>query len=152
MQEKIIFLYLLSNPFNSFSGVYRIPPGQISVGVDENQLEPTLSGAVDSLKILKSIDLIDYDFVNKILYIPDFHIYIPFGNGKPDIVGKQLLSHFKEVTYHNNNNIHNFWVKYINFYKEELVKLEKKLKITFGKKGNADEVSIQLILNLLNHT
>lgn len=148
LESKIVFEYLLSNPLTSRSGIYTIYSGGISEGIGRKLLSAERVREV-ILKDLEKQELIQYEHEDDIVYILDFHKYIPFGNGKPHIIASELLMDFEEYDFIKNPRCKTFWDDYVNKNSSKLLALEDKL-CRPGNKGNPDKITIKSLLNLIN--
>lgn len=123
---KCVFEYLISNPLTSKSGIYRIYSGAIMDGIG-HQILPDVAKVNEIINQLRNEDLIDYDGDCHLIYIKNFHKYVPFGSGRSDIMAKVLLAEMKEYEHPI------FWEKYktensqmINDFFNDAIKYSKK--------------------------
>jgi hypothetical protein len=110
LEAKSVWEYILSNPLTSRSGIYTIYSGAISEGIGRKLI--TAERVREALIELEEVGLIKYEHEQDVLYILDFHKWIPFGNGKPPIIGSELLEAFDESE--NSLIIKEWWVEYAN--------------------------------------
>lgn len=129
----------------SRSGIYTVYSGGISEGIGRHII--SAQEVRETLKELEEDGIIKYEHDLDIVYIINFHKYVPFGSGKPVIIGSDLLSDFEEFNVNSTTLI--FWQDYINKNADKLIKLEDKLSRP-GNKGNPDKITIRPLLNLIN--
>lgn len=104
LQEKIIFEYLLSNKHCSKTGIYRVYSGGI-----HDELGDHIFSTEEIKKIileLENSELVKYDQVNHIIYIKNFHRFVPFGSMAAHIIAAELINSMKEYEHEN------FWKEY----------------------------------------
>ncbi len=143
LESKIVFEYLLSNPLTSRSGIYTIYSGGISEGIGRHLISAEMVREV-VLRYLETEGLIKYCHDQDIVYILDFHRFIPFGSGKPAIIGKELLDEFEDSNCDSNQIVAEFWRDYVEKNRSKLNKLQEKLGK--GGKGNPDNINLLPLL------
>lgn len=164
--HKLVMEYLKSNTRTTINGLYKIYSSVVVSGYGQDNLFYDRKNCVlrqfnvdDAKQILIDLDksgLIRYDPVYHMVLINDFHLDVPFGNGSPDIIVKQMMKEFEEIEKNPFSKLKEFWKEYVRQNLSEIQRLEIKLqKLKLKKKSNPktkddipEDLSLQPILDL----
>jgi hypothetical protein len=126
--EKLVFLYLCTNPSTTESGIYPISPRSIAQG--------TGIGMVVVKKMLdeQRIKNVLYDSQHKIVFLRNFLEYN--GKGRPDLVLKSIYNDFKYIR----TPLWDAFKKRYPLFYERLLDLKKELEKTSKPKPNPNHI------------
>jgi hypothetical protein len=124
-EQKLIFVYLFSNPSTTDSGIYPITPRTIAndTGYPLETIVKLLSNGC-----LKNVE---YDTECKIIYIRKARRHYPSG-GRPDLVAKGIVNDFEKT---NKTHLWSLFIEDYPEYKEVILSVGKPLSKGSTREG-----------------
>ena len=90
--DKLLFLYLISNPHSHYSGLYYLPPTFIS-----EEIGVSVKAVLEGLGNLESINILRYDKVNSVVWIINMCGYQMSQGGNPASLRSGIQKHIDTI-------------------------------------------------------